>query len=196
VTRRNFKATKAYLEAHGIPQDSVELLRPDRLWLSQEMPEASVPLIYAPPNATSTGPIILPDQPVVEKDPELASWLARAPTVLVNLGSLFAYSEAYATKMALAIRDLLAQTDVQVLWKMAKEDNYPDANYMLPVKDDVEKGRLRITEWLTVSPVSLMETGHIVASVHHGGANCYHEAIAYVFTRISYSVVLRCLSVR
>lgn len=79
--------------------------------------------------------------------------------------------------MALAIEEVLAKTDVQVLWKMAKEEGVPD-NYTLPVKSLIDQGRLRVVDWLTVSPASILETGHITASVHHGGANCYHEAIA------------------
>jgi hypothetical protein len=179
LTRRNFKATRKYLEAHGI-SSSVVLPHPDRLWISQNMLGASIPLEFTPPNVISAGPILVDDEPAVEQDPELAAWLSRAPTVLVNLGSLFTYTEEQATTMALAIRDVLARTDVQVLWKMAKEGSYPDTGYTLPVRSDIEKGRLRITDWLSVSPVSLLETGDIIASVHHGGANCYHEAIAYV----------------
>jgi hypothetical protein len=35
-----------------------------------------------------------------------------------------------------------------------------------------------MSKWLAVDPVSLLETGDVVVSVHHGGSNCYHEAIA------------------
>lgn len=126
---------------------------------------------------TSTGPIIFDAEPAVEQDPELVAWLSRAPTVLINLGSLFTYSEHHATTMAQAIEEVLTKTNVQVLWKMAKEEGAPD-NYTLPVQNIIDQGRLRIVEWLTVSPASILETGHVAASVHHGGANCYHEAIA------------------
>ncbi|KAI1753295.1 hypothetical protein F4782DRAFT_497441 [Xylaria castorea] len=42
----------------------------------------------------------------------------------------------------------------------------------------LENGRLKIESWSEVPPVSLLETRHIVASVHHGGAGCYSEALA------------------
>jgi UDP:flavonoid glycosyltransferase YjiC (YdhE family) len=141
---------------------------------------ASIPLEFTPPNVTSAGPIILNDEPAIEQDPELTAWLARAPTVLVNLGSLFTYTEEQATTMAQAIADLLARSDVQVLWKLAKESTYTDTRYKMSVRSDIKKGRLRTTDWLSVSPSALLGTGHIVASVHHGGANCYYESVSYV----------------
>ncbi|KAI0410029.1 hypothetical protein F4802DRAFT_543079 [Xylaria palmicola] len=191
MTRPDFKATKQYLRAHGI-EDSVATPRPyDRPWISQDVPGASLPLDFVPPNVTTTGPIIFDAEPAVQQDPELVNWLSRSPTVLVNLGSLFTYSEHHASTMALAIEQVLAQTDVQVLWKIAKEDSVP-ANYTLPVKDIIDQGRLRVVDWLTVSPASILETGHIVASVHHGGANCYHEAIAAGLPQVVIPMWLDC----
>ncbi|KAI8955602.1 hypothetical protein F4801DRAFT_272837 [Xylaria longipes] len=191
LTRPGSKETKQYLEAHGI-EDSVIIPRPaDRPWISQNMPEASLPLDFVPPNVTSTGPIIFDSEPAVEQDPELVAWLSRAPTVLVNLGSLFTYPEHHATTMALAIEEVLAKTDVQVLWKMGKEEGVPD-NYTLPVKSIIDQGRLRVVDWLTVSPASILETGHIAVSVHHGGANCYHEAIAAGIPQVVIPMWLDC----
>ncbi|KAI1108812.1 hypothetical protein F5Y14DRAFT_434669 [Nemania sp. NC0429] len=178
LNRPDPDGTRRYIAAHGIGV-AVALPRPaDRPWISQDMPGASIPLDVTPPNVTSAGPIVLDAEPAAEQDPELVAWLARAPTVLVNLGSLFTYSEHRATTMARAIEGLVAATDdVQVLWKMAKEDAVPD-NFTLPVQRMVEQGRLRVSSWLAASPASILQTGHIVASVHHGGANCYQEAIA------------------
>ncbi|KAI1165789.1 hypothetical protein F5B18DRAFT_649468 [Nemania serpens] len=191
MNRPDPDGTRQYLKAHGIA-DAAALPRPvDRLWISQDMPGASIPLDVIPPNVTSAGPIVLDAAPAAEQDPELAAWLARAPTVLVNLGSLFTYSEQHATTMALAIEELVARTDVQVLWKMAKEDTMPN-NYTLPVQRIVEQDRLRVSNWLTVSPASILETGHIVASVHHGGANCYHEAIAAGIPQVIIPMWLDC----
>ncbi|KAI1824936.1 hypothetical protein F4861DRAFT_504101 [Xylaria intraflava] len=177
LNRPTFRATRALLKEHGIP-NLVTLARPDRPWISQDTPGASIPLEFIPPNVTRVGPITVDDGPAMEQDPELASWLSEAPTILINLGSLFTYTEEQATTMALAIAGVLAKTNVQVLWKMAKETPYSDTGYTSPVRSDIEKGRLRITNWLSVSPVSILGTGHVVASVHHGGANCYHESIA------------------
>ncbi|KAI0512956.1 hypothetical protein F5B22DRAFT_612813 [Xylaria bambusicola] len=177
IAAGDFNGTKAKLEAHGI-KNSLHIKRPrDRPWMSQDMPGASIALDVMPPNVTSAGPIVFEAEPAIEHDPELVAWLAKAPTVLVNLGSLFIYSEHHATTMALALEEILAKTDVQVLWKMSYAEDVPD-DYTLPAQNIIKQGRLRVTNWLTVTPASLLDTGHIVASVHHGGANCYHEAIA------------------
>ncbi|KAL0058554.1 hypothetical protein AAF712_014766 [Marasmius tenuissimus] len=54
--------------------------------LCPSLPETDFPFCV-PENVTSCGPFIFPYVPVGEKDPELARWLGRGPTVLVNLGS-------------------------------------------------------------------------------------------------------------
>ncbi|SCO42679.1 uncharacterized protein FFMR_06900 [Fusarium fujikuroi] len=38
--------------------------------------------------------------------------------------------------------------------------------------------------WLIADPSSLLDTGNIVTSVHHGGSNCYHEALAAGVTQV------------
>lgn len=78
--------------------------------------------------------------------------------------------------MTEAIAVVLNKTNVQILWKFKKFENYSD-DYLLALKPHLDSGRLRMEEWLTVDPSSLLETGYIIASVHHGGSNCYHEAI-------------------
>ncbi|KAI1423191.1 hypothetical protein F5Y12DRAFT_758591 [Xylaria sp. FL1777] len=191
LNRPDFNGTKHKLEAHGI-QESLTKKRPaDRPWISQELAEASIALDVVPPNVTCTGPIIFDAEPAIGQDPELVAWLSRAPTVLVNLGSIFTYSEHHATTMALALEEVLAKTDVQVLWKIAMAENVPD-NYTLPAQKIIDQGRLRVTNWLTVSPASIMDTGHVVASVHHGGANCYHEAIAAGIPQVVLPMWLDC----
>ncbi|KAJ3578718.1 hypothetical protein NPX13_g1845 [Xylaria arbuscula] len=176
LIRLNYRATLKQLNAYGIGNHTM-IPRRDTPWISQYMPGASAPLDVIPPSITCAGPIVLDGVPAMDQDPELTTWVSRAPTVLINLGSLFTYPEDRAKTMALAVRSMLIETDVQVLWKMAKEGTYPD-DYLGLLKDDIEQGRLRVTEWLGANPVSLLETGHIIASIHHGGANCYNEAIA------------------
>ncbi|KAI0799053.1 hypothetical protein GGR55DRAFT_684348 [Xylaria sp. FL0064] len=191
--RPDFNGTKDKLEAHGI-RNSLTVKRPDdRPWLSQNMVEASIPLDVVPPNVTSTGPIIFDAEPAIGQDPELVAWLSRAPTVLVNLGSLFTYSEHHATTMALALEEVLAKTKVQVLWKMSVSEDVPE-DFALPAiaKSLVDQGRLKVTKWLTVSPASILDTGHVVVSVHHGGANCYHEAIAAGIPQVVLPMWLDC----
>jgi hypothetical protein len=75
-----------------------------------------------------------------------------------------------------AIVDVLTQTDVQVLWKFNKYGEYSD-DELAPLKQFLDSGRLRLSNWLPIDVLSLLETGDIVASVHHGGSNCFHEAV-------------------
>ncbi|KAI0914220.1 hypothetical protein F4823DRAFT_573654 [Ustulina deusta] len=182
---RHYTAVQKYLESNGIihPVNWFNLRNADVPWFTQALPGASTPVDVLPQNVTLTGPIILSLSRAEEQAPALTEWLARTPTVLLSLGSLFIWTEAHATAMAQAIADMLVwRSDLQVLWKFVKApiDNegttYGD-EFMTPLRPFLEDGRLRIESWLDVQPVSLLETGHIVASVHHGGAGCYHEAL-------------------
>jgi hypothetical protein len=78
--------------------------------------------------------------------------------------------------MTQAIAQVLDKVDIQFLWKFNKFGNYSD-DVFLPVKKHLESGRLKLERWLTVDPTSLLESGLVVASIHHGGANCYNEAV-------------------
>ncbi len=79
--------------------------------------------------------------------------------------------------MSVAIAEVLAKLDVQILWKFNKVGEYPDEG-LLPLKSYLDSDRMRMPNWLVADPSSLLETGDIIVSVHHGGSNCYHEAIA------------------
>ncbi|KAI3321746.1 glycosyltransferase family 1 protein [Xylariaceae sp. AK1471] len=181
----HYIATQKYLQSKGLtdPVSWFNMHNADVPWFTQALPEASTPLDVIPPNVTYTGPIILSLSPAEEQSPVLTEWLARAPTVLINLGGLFQWTEGHATVMVQAVVDtLLARSDLQVLWKFRKAPRdatgttYGD-EFMAPLRPFLESGRIKMESWLEVEPTSLMETGHIVASVHHGGAGCYHEAL-------------------
>lgn len=170
--------TREFLRNGGIqkPLDLLNSHFEDAPWLTQAMRGASLPLDYLPPNLTLVGPIVLSLASAEEQDPETAQWLQRAPTVLINLGSVFAYSEARARTMVAALKTVLERTNVQVLWKVAKAGDYGD-EYMEGIRGYVEEDRVRIDRWLKADPAALAHSGHVVASVNHGGANCYHEAL-------------------
>jgi hypothetical protein len=53
-------------------------------------------------------------------------WLHNVPTVVINVGSLFKYTEERARMMALAIQTVLDTTSVQFLWEMAKGSDFND----------------------------------------------------------------------
>ncbi|KAK8088299.1 2-hydroxyacylsphingosine 1-beta-galactosyltransferase [Apiospora hydei] len=152
------KEKRNFFKAHGLtdPISFLRLHRPDVPWLTQTTPGASLPVDFVPPNVTCTGPMTLSLGSAAEQDEELAAWLARAPTILINLGG-----------------DLR----VQVLWKFRKEGLYSDS-FMDSLAPFTKNGRLRVEHWLAVEPLSLMETGNVIVSVHHGGSGCYHEAIS------------------
>lgn len=78
--------------------------------------------------------------------------------------------------MARAIANVLSNTDVQVVWKFRKSGEYSDEALSV-LEPFVASDRLRMPPWLTADPLSLLETGDVVLSVHHGGAGCYHETI-------------------
>ena len=48
---------------------------------------AIIPIPVIPPNVTCAGPMVLSTAPAAEQDAELAVWLKKAPTVMINLGS-------------------------------------------------------------------------------------------------------------
>ncbi|KAI8951441.1 hypothetical protein F4801DRAFT_589656 [Xylaria longipes] len=180
-----FTDVKKYIASKGLI-DSVNwfnIRNDDVPFFSQALPGASIPVEVIPQNVTLTGPIILSVSRAEEEAPALAEWLARAPTMLISFGSLFLWTEYHATIMAQAIADTLAwRPDLQVLWKFMKvpydaEGRTYGDEFMAPLHPYLENGRLKMESWLEVQPVSLLETGHIVASVHHGGAGCYSEAL-------------------
>jgi hypothetical protein len=174
-------AKKSYLREHGIanPLNVFSIYQPQYLWLSQSLPEIDFPISVIPESVVPCGPIYLSVSSAADQDPDLASWLQRAPTVLINLGSNVDYDEVGATEMAKAIKMMLEKTQVQVLWKFNKRREFRD-EFLRELEFERILGRLRLESWLGVDPASLLETGDVVVSVHHGGANCYHEAVGYV----------------
>lgn len=83
-------ARQAEYRQRGLNQrlDFFDLPRSDVPWISMETDGAAIPVDVIPPNVTSAGPILLSSVPAAEMDPEVAAWMEKAPTVLVNLGSL------------------------------------------------------------------------------------------------------------
>lgn len=176
-------AKRAYLIERGVkdPINFIDAHREDVPWLSAAFPEAGLPLPYLPDNVTQCGPIVLDVAPAEEQDAELAAWLKRAPTMLVNLGSTVRYDEPRAIAMAQALVIVFESTDTQVLWKFRRDhDTDYNDDWKKPLEKYIASGRLRLEAWLKVDPVSLLNTGDIVVSVHHGGANSYYETVLSV----------------
>ncbi|KAF4982993.1 hypothetical protein FZEAL_1494 [Fusarium zealandicum] len=178
VMMPDLAAKRKDLREHGLkdPINFFAMYRADVPWVSVSAEGATIQADFIPSNVTTTNPIVLSVAPAAEQDFEMVEWLKKAPTALVNLGSSVIWSETQATTMAQAIAHVLDTTGVQFLWKFNKLGDYSD-DFLLPLQPHIDSGRLKMQNWLTVDPTSLLETGHVVASVHHGGANCYNEAI-------------------
>ncbi|KFX94668.1 hypothetical protein O988_06165 [Pseudogymnoascus sp. VKM F-3808] len=180
VLSKSLSAKNAYMKKNG-HNPAIPFTAPANddtvTWLVPSLPEIDLPLAFIPKNAIPCGPIIMEFAPVADIDAELASWLARRPTVLINLGTLYKFDEGAAKRMLGAIEHLLEKIkDVQVLWKLSaerEEDAWVGEMRKL-ARDD---GRLRIEKWISAEIAAVLASDTVVLAVHHGGASSYHEAI-------------------
>lgn len=152
------------------------------------LPELDYPL-QSHPRVVPCGPIIAKARPVSECDPKLSAWLGNAPTIYVNLGSLYQLSEERAAEFAKGLQMVLSRLDVlrpdsaptQVLWKLKRAGTYDvnsrDCKVHSVLGGELTSGRVRITDWLETPPISILKSGNILCSIHHGGANSYYETI-------------------
>jgi hypothetical protein len=173
----NVTAKKTFLKKKGIknPIDFMGLYRPDVPWLTQTLPGAHLPMVVMPRNVTLTGPINLAGtEELSSAARKLLEW-TKKPTVLISLGSGFKYVEYQARVMLEAMQRVLKETDVQILWKMDKLESFDDQFLTSALQESA--GRLRIEKWLDVEPPTLLQDGHIVAFIHHGGAGSFHDSI-------------------
>ncbi|CAH0034102.1 unnamed protein product [Clonostachys rhizophaga] len=132
------------------------------------------------------GPIVRPVQPI---DAELSAWLQRRPTVLVNLGSHCVVNETEAVDMARSLRQMLDHSrksgkELQVLWKMKKDsirspdlETGPGSVLYEVLGSEIDKDIVRIVQWLSSEPNSILGTGTVVCVINHGGANSFYEAV-------------------
>ncbi|KAL4880324.1 diacylglycerol acyltransferase-domain-containing protein [Aspergillus karnatakaensis] len=155
---------------------------PNRLHLSPALKELDWPM-KVPDNVIACGPILLPVAPVKTQDPEMFTWLHKAPTVLINLGTLYAPDPSVVHEIALGVDAFLKSPSgkgIQVLWKLPKHPHDQDEVYSqstTPLQAQLDTDQVRILSWFEVEPMAMLETGQIVCSVHHGGANSWYEAI-------------------
>jgi hypothetical protein len=172
---RDARKTRAYYRTRGI-RNQEHLFNLENIpVITMTTPETRFPFTV-PQNVVECGSIVLDAEKAEETSPELYDWLGRADTILINLGSLMKYDEARARTMAQIILFVLESRTVQILWKLSKLGHYNN-DFLGPLQPFFQKDRLRMSAWLSAEPVSLLQSGRIVLSVHHGGANSYHEAI-------------------
>lgn len=161
-----------------VPPEGLQVLLASR-------PEIDFPFDVVPSHITGCGPIVMPSTtPLEESDPDLAKWLAQKPTIYVNRGTHATSDENEAVEMAKALAHLLKKADkagkkFQVLWKLRTRGGNSGASRVAAAlgEDLIKNDVVRITEWIKPEPTSILESGHIVCSVHHGGANSYFEAV-------------------
>ncbi|KAI1371134.1 glycosyltransferase family 1 protein [Hypoxylon crocopeplum] len=146
------------------------------LYLTQAVPETDFPLAIVPPNVIGCGPILPPFEPLSKADPDLAKWLAARPTIIINMGSHVTYQPEQANEVLSAIQQVVDRHPyIQVLWKCPKMVQQDEK---LAVDKNLAS-RIRIMSWLPSTPVAcLTASSSLLAYVHHGGSNSYHEAIA------------------
>lgn len=154
----------------------IEPWRADEEYLCPSLPELEAPSIFVPTNVTTCGPIMVTARGYADSDPELAEWLQRRPTILINLGSHVQSEGSDAVELAKGVRVVLGRRqDLQVLWKLQCVVT-DDLKAILGAELESD-GRVKIRSWLETDPVSLLQSGHVVCSVHHGGANSFYEAV-------------------
>lgn len=146
--------------------------------ISPSLPAIDLPM-DTPSNVHNVGPIVLASPPVASSDPGLLSWLEKRPTVLLVLGTHFEAYEATVRELTVGLRILLdARPDIQVLWKLKVEvtsENKGNDTIKSILGQELSDGRVRIEDWLKADPVTILMSGHVICSVHHGGANSYFE---------------------
>ncbi|KAH0423206.1 udp-glucoronosyl and udp-glucosyl transferase family protein [Colletotrichum camelliae] len=154
-------------------------------------PDIDFPFDVIPDFMVPCGPITRPAAPISSEDPELAIWLGRGPTVYMNLGTHRWFDVAKAREIAYAFRSLFDAakssplSNLQLIWKMPRAASEGDTSGFegpwKEIKDilesEIDQDRVRIVDWITAEPKSLLQSGHIVCSVNHGGSNSFHEAI-------------------
>lgn len=159
---------------HNFPM--LDFYRKEDLYLFPWIPELDYPLEGIPENFISCGPLVFPPESLEKVDANLANWLQKGPTVMINLGTHFSSEEKPAVELSKALKILFtARPDVQVLWKL-KFSWRESAEVSAIVTEYVDSGRLRIESWLDAEPATILSTGKIICSVNHGGANSYYEA--------------------
>jgi hypothetical protein len=119
----------------------------------------------------------------------------------VNLGTHLTADATEAVEMARAFRDLFNDaldtkygTELQILWKLKRKPSGISQDDVNAAKDPnnftgpwkgirdilgqkMDEDRVRITDWIAAEPKSVLESGHVICSVNHGGASSFNEAI-------------------
>lgn len=137
-------------------------------------------------NVVYAGPILIPVPPLSStQHPDLARFLDRKRTIVINMGSLFWYTRADVENVAEAIvrarnklsekasKDSKTSSSFQVLWKLNGKKEYEE---LLEAKLGEAMDDVHAEEWLDPPTLAILQHPNVAASVNHGGANSVHEA--------------------
>ena len=88
---------RAFIMEHGIPEPVMmtNINRPGDHWIMPSLPELEYPM-EVPSTLATCGPIYLSSAQIYDQDRELAEWLKKRPTILVNLGTHVNWDDAMA----------------------------------------------------------------------------------------------------
>jgi hypothetical protein len=136
------------------------------------LPELEYPHVPHP-RTVFAGPILTPTKPVsTDNYPEIAAFLDRGRTILINLGSLFTYTEADAYAIAEAIVQARAHShgrgSFQVLWKLRELKQFKQL-IREQLGEDMEG--VRLETWIDPLATLVLQHPNMSAAVHHGGAS-------------------------
>ena len=143
--------------------------------ISPGIRELDYPL-FIPDKMGLYGPIVLDTTPVDVADPELTQWLDRGETVMMCMGTRYHYTES---QVRTVINSFLGAVDrdsgVQFFWKLSGRDRFEKVFEEL-LANPKDRKRFRIVDWIHADPAVVMDHANVIVSIHHGGANSYHEA--------------------
>jgi hypothetical protein len=125
------------------------------------------------PHTILAGPIFEPDAPVSSmSSPDLSAFLDVGKTVLINLGTLFKYTEKdvsiFVDAISTAHMALQDRGGIRVLWKLPQRDKF---SQILDAKLGNNTQEIRIVEWIEQPSLAVLQHPNLVAFVHHGGAS-------------------------
>jgi hypothetical protein len=143
-----------------------------RMTILASLPELEYPHVPAP-RTVFAGPVLTPTTPVSKETyPDIAAFLDGGRTIVINLGSLFSYTErdvcAVVDAIVLARARLQDRGGFQVLWKLRERDQYDQL-----IQDRLGKDTegVRIETWIEPPALAVLQHPNLIVAVHHGGAS-------------------------
>lgn len=146
--------------------------------LTHSLPDIDYPFKKIPESVFYCGPMVRPDVPLAESDPELKKWINNGrQTIVVNLGTHRLYNDSNLVELESALRNILRQKgDLQVLWKVKRRK---DSKLLLEdlLVEEKNAGRVWIVDWIKPTMLSVLSETGVIGVVNHGGANIWYEGL-------------------